>query len=189
MNELGIRIDLPAWAAEWERTARPFETDEARMRVAIDLARENVARKAGGPFGAALFEGRNGRIVAVGVNSVVRLTNSVLHAEMIVFMRAEARVGRYSLGSPDLPSYELYASCDPCAMCLGATLWAGVRRVVCAATREDAESLGFDEGPVFPESYEYLARRGVQVEHGLLRDTSREVLESYVRAGGVIYNQ
>lgn len=189
MNDVDIRIDLPAWAVEWERTTRPFETDEARMRVAIELARENVAREMGGPFGAALFEAGSGQIIAAGVNSVIRLTNSTLHAEMIAFMRAQARVGRHALGAPDLPPYELYASCDPCAMCLGATLWAGVRRVVCAATRDDAESLGFDEGPVFPESYEYLERRGIRVEHGLLREASRAVLESYRRRGGVIYNQ
>lgn len=188
MNEVDIRIDLPSWAAEWERTARRYETDEDRMRVAIELARENAAREAGGPFGAALFESGSGRVVAVGVNSVVRLTNSTLHAEMIAFMRAQARLGRYTLGAPELPPYTLYASCDPCAMCLGATLWAGVRRVICAATREDAEALGFDEGPVFPESYAYLERRGILVEHGLLRDASREVLESYRRGGGVIYN-
>ena len=189
MNEVQIRIDLPAWAVEWERTIRQFGSDEARMRVAIELARENVARETGGPFGAALFETESGRLVAVGVNSVVRLTNSTLHAEMIVFMRAQARVGRYTLGAPGLPPYALYASCDPCGMCLGATLWAGVRRVFCAATRDDAEALGFDEGPVFPESYEYLERRGILVEHGLLRDASKEVLESYRRGGGVIYSQ
>lgn len=188
MSEVEVRVDLPAWAAEWEQSDRRLESDEGRMQVAIELARENVAREAGGPFGAALFEMESGRVVAVGVNSVVRLTNSALHAEMVAFMRAEVRLGRYSLGGPGRPSYALYASCDPCAMCLGATLWAGIQRLVCAATREDAERLGFDEGPVFPESYAYLEQRGIEVKHGLLREASREVLESYRRRDGVIYS-
>lgn len=187
MNDVEIRVDLPHWAAERERTVPALETDAARMRVAIELARENVAQETGGPFGAALFEAESGRLVAVGVNSVVRLTNSTLHAEMIALMRAQARVGRYTLGGAREPRHVLYASCDPCAMCLGAAHGARVQRIVCAATRSDAEALGFDEGPVFPTSYEYLQRRGVRVERELLRDAAREVLESYRRSGGVIY--
>src|SRR5512139_1229812 len=165
-----IQVDLPAWAAAREEDGRRYATDEDRMRLAIELAAANVANATGGPFGAAIFESDSGRLVAVGVNSVVRLQNSVLHAEMVAFMRAQARVGAYSLAAPGQPSHALYTSCDPCAMCLGAALWAGVRRIVCAATRPDAVALQFDEGPVFPQSYEYLVRRGIEVVHGVLRD-------------------
>jgi tRNA(Arg) A34 adenosine deaminase TadA len=73
-------------------------------------------------------------------------------------------------------------------MCLGATLWSGVGRVVWAATREDANRIAFDEGPVFPSSYEYLRQRGIEFRGGLLRDEGRAVLERYQRAGGDIYN-
>lgn len=158
------------------------------MRVAIEVAGANVHHGTGGPFGAAIFESETGRLVALGVNSVVRLQNSALHAEMVAFMRAQSAVGAYSLSAPGLPSHTLYSSCDPCAMCLGASLWAGVKRIVCGATRLDAVALRFDEGPVFPESYDYLGTRGIEVVHGVLRDEARATLEQYRARGGVIYN-
>ena len=73
-------------------------------------------------------------------------------------------------------------------MCLGAILWSGVRRVICAATREDAMDVGFDEGPVFDESWRYLAERNVEVTHGLRRAEARAVLDHYVAKGGMLYN-
>lgn len=182
-------IDLPAWAAAREADdQRRYATDEDRMRVAIELAAANVSHGSGGPFGAAIFESVTGRLVSVGVNTVVRLRNSALHAEMVAFMRAQASIGAYSLRAAGQPSHTLYSSCDPCAMCLGAALWAGVTRIVCGATRQDAVALRFDEGPVFPESYEYLSRRGITVVHGVLREEARGVLEHYRARGGVIYN-
>ena len=145
-----LRIDLPAWAAAREEDPRRYASDEDRMRLAIEIASANVTNGTGGPFGAAIFESESGRLVALGVNTVVRLRNSVLHAEMVAFMRAQAKVGTYTLAAPGLPSHTLYSSCDPCAMCLGGALWAGVKRIVCGATRQDAVALRFDEGPVFP---------------------------------------
>jgi tRNA(Arg) A34 adenosine deaminase TadA len=183
-----LRIELPAWAAAREEDSRRYATDEDRMRVAIEIAAANVSHVTGGPFGAAIFETDSGRLVSLGVNSVVRLRNSALHAEMVAFMRAQSKVGAYSLAAPGQPSHTLYSSCDPCAMCLGAALWAGVKRVVCGATRQDAIALRFDEGPVFPESYEYLMNRGIDVVHGVLRDEARATLEQYRARGGVIYN-
>jgi tRNA(Arg) A34 adenosine deaminase TadA len=73
-------------------------------------------------------------------------------------------------------------------MCLGATLWSGVKRMVCGASREDAARLKFDEGPVFPESYRYLEERGIRVEHNVLRDEAKAVMERYRSRGGEIYN-
>jgi tRNA(Arg) A34 adenosine deaminase TadA len=183
-----LLIDLPAWAAAREEDVTLYATDEERMRVAIEVSAANVRAGTGGPFGAAIFESGSGRLVSLGVNSVVRLKNSVLHAEMVAFMRAQARLGTYSLAAPGRAQHTLYSSCDPCAMCLGAALWAGVRRIVCGATREDAVALRFDEGPVFPESYAYLARRGITIAHGVLRDEARAILEQYRARGGVIYN-
>lgn len=188
MTTRPLHIDLPAWARGREDPKRAYGTDEERMAVAVDLALSNVRAGTGGPFGAAIFEADSGRLVAVGVNSVVRLGSSVLHAEVVAFMRAQARVQGYSLAAPGLPAHALYSSCDPCAMCLGAALWAGVRRIVCGASRQDAVALRFDEGPVFPESYDYLRRRGIEVVHGVLRAEARAALELYRAGGGVIYN-
>lgn len=180
-------IEYPPWiddVVDWERR---YPTDEARMRLAIGLARENVARESGGPFGAAVFERASGRLVAVGTNSVLRTQNAVLHAEIVAFMMAQHRLGSFTL-SLDGREHELVTSCEPCAMCLGAVLWSGVKRVVSGATREDATRLQFDEGPVFPESYRYVEERGIELVHGVLREEARAVLESYVASGGVVYN-
>jgi tRNA(Arg) A34 adenosine deaminase TadA len=122
------------------------------------------------------------------MNSVVRLSNCTLHGEMVAFMMAQRVVGSFSLNAPGLPEHELFTSCEPCAMCLGATLWSGVRRLVCGAGRQDASRLDFEEGPVFPASYEYLEDRGIQVVRGLLRDEARAVLELYRAKDGKIYN-
>jgi tRNA(Arg) A34 adenosine deaminase TadA len=185
---LDLQVTLPEWvpaAVDWDR---PLPADEDRMRLAIALARENVAHRTGGPFGAAVFDERSGLPVAVGVNLVERLANAVLHAEVVALMLAQAAVGRFTLGSDDLPPYALVTSCDPCAMCLGATLWSGVRRLVCGAARDDAMGIGFEEGPVFAESYRYLTERGVRVTHGVLRQEAAAVMRAYHRAGRTIYN-
>ena len=170
---------------DWER---PYRSDEERMRLAVAVSRENVDRGSGGPFGAAVFERDTGRLVAVGMNSVVRLSNCTLHGEMVAFMMAQRRLDSFTLNAPHLPAHELHTSCEPCAMCLGATLWSGVRRVVYGAAREDAARLNFEEGPVFPESYRYLEERGIEIVRNVLRDEARAVLERYRAASGKIYN-
>ena len=183
-----LAIALPPWVSEVVEPERCYERDVDRMQLAVTLARENVARKTGGPFGAVVFDADRGTVVAVGVNSVTRLANSVLHAEVVAIMLAHHRVGSFSLAATGLARHELVTSCEPCAMCLGATLWSGVRRLVCGAAREDATALGFDEGPVFPQSYEYLPARGITVARDVLREEARAVLERYLRDGGPIYN-
>jgi tRNA(Arg) A34 adenosine deaminase TadA len=157
------------------------------MRLAISLARENVLREAGGPFGAAVFDRGTRQLVSVGTNGVLRAQNAILHAEIVAFMMGQRRVGSFTLAI-DGREHELVTSCEPCAMCLGAVLWSGVTRVVCGATREDATRLNFEEGPVFPESYRYVQERGIELVHGVLREEAREVLETYVARGGVVYN-
>src|SRR5690349_7251446 len=183
-----VHVDYPAWVADVVAWDTRYRTDEERMRLAIRLSRENVEHETGGPFGAAIFERESGRLVAVGMNSVVRLHNCTLHGEMVAFMMAQRRLGSFTLNAPHLPTHELVTSCEPCAMCLGATLWSGVRRVVYGATREDAARLHFDEGPVFPESYHYLEERGITIVRNLLRDEAVAVLEQYQAQSGTIYN-
>jgi tRNA(Arg) A34 adenosine deaminase TadA len=182
-----LTITLPGWLNERLTAPIRLQGDEDRMRFVIDLARENVARGTGGPFAAAVFRSGDGVLVAAGVNSVTRLNNAVLHAEVVALMFAQARVGSYTLRAADA-AYDLVTSCEPCAMCLGAILWSGVQRLVCGATRDDAERVGFDEGPVFPESYAYLEQRGIMVVRQVLRAEAAEVLDWYLRSGGVVYN-
>lgn len=183
-----VLVEYPIWVDLVVDWVRPYQTDEDRMRVAVTVSRENVERGSGGPFGAAVFESESGRLVSVGMNSVVRLNNCTLHAEMVAFMMAQQQVGSFTLKSLTLPAHELYSSCEPCAMCLGATLWSGVRRVVYGANRDDASRLNFDEGPVFPESYRYLEDRGLTITREVLRAEAKAVLESYRAGRGEIYN-
>jgi tRNA(Arg) A34 adenosine deaminase TadA len=183
-----LDIALPDWlppAVPWDR---PHATADERMRLAIRLAEENVRHGTGGPFGAVVFDLATHRPVAAGVNLVERTANAVLHAEIVALMFAHAAIGRYSLHADDLPPHALATSCEPCAMCLGALLWSGVRVLECGASREDAIRLGFDEGPVFPASYTYLEERGIRIVHGVLRTDAAAVLEAYRQGGGVIYN-
>ena len=74
-------------------------------------------------------------------------------------------------------------------MCLGATLWSGIHRLIYGASGDDVRNLGFDEGPVFPESHDYLAARGVTIEGGLLRAEACRVLERYRELQGPLYNR
>lgn len=183
-----IAITPPDWLttfADWEKS---LESDEDRMRLAIALSRENVDRGTGGPFGALIVESETGKIVAAGTNSVARLNNCTLHGEMIAIMAAQQRLRSFSLAAPGMPSHDLVTSCEPCAMCLGATLWSGVKRVISGAAREDATRLRFEEGPVFPQSYAYLEARGLSFTRNVLREEARAVLEQYRARGGLIYN-
>lgn len=186
MNLPEIRISLPDWTAQMVDWDRRYENDLEAMELAIALSRENIAQ-GGGPFGAVIIESGNRRLVSIGINMVVPLNNSLLHAETVAIMMAQAVRGSYTLGGSN-SEYTLYSSCAPCAMCIGATLWSGVRRLVYGALREDAERIGFDEGPVFPESYSYLESRGIGIVPGMLRREACQVLERYAASGAVIYN-
>jgi tRNA(Arg) A34 adenosine deaminase TadA len=183
-----VLITWPEWIHETITFGTRYTTNDERMRLAIELSRQNVLRGTGGPFGAAIFERSTGSLLSVGVNSVVRLNNSTLHGEMVAIMMAQHRIASYTLAGSPQTSYELVSSCDPCAMCLGAVLWSGVSRLVTGADRDDATALSFEEGPVFPQSYAYLEARGVTVARGVLRQEAAAVLELYRRKGGQIYN-
>jgi len=183
-----VLVTCPDWIEDVVTWDIVYRSDEDKMRLAIELARQNVVRATGGPFGAAIFEQSTGALLSVGVNSVVRLNNSAVHAEMLAIMMAEQYVGSYTLSGSAAASYEIVSSCDPCAMCLGAILWSGLRRMVTGADRGDASALSFDEGPVFPQSYTYLEERGISITRGMLRADAADVLELYRRQGGQIYN-
>lgn len=185
---LEIRVTLPVWVGEFLGRQPDCSCDEEKMRLAIELARENVIRETGGPFGAVLFQEPGAELVAVGVNSVERLNNAIAHAEILAIMFAERGRGSYSLRASAGRELVLYTTCEPCAMCLGAILWSGLSRVVCAAGRRDALDLGFEEGPVFPESYRYLEDRGIKIVRGLLAAEARKVLRLYRERGAPVYN-
>lgn len=186
-HPLSIAIALPDWFPAW-LAAQPdcLETPEQRMRAAIDLARRNVEAGTGGPFGALVTHLDNGRIIAAGVNRVEPDTCSSAHAEIVALSLAQARLGRWNLNTGS--GAELTTSCEPCAMCLGAIPWSGVRRVLCGATKRDAEVTGFDEGERIDDWIGMLERRGIEVRTGILQPEAAAVLTDYQRRGNTIYS-
>jgi tRNA(Arg) A34 adenosine deaminase TadA len=179
---------LPEWLIEYENTlaGKHFSNlnDENKMEVAIEISRQNILRKTGGPFGCAIFKnnGQYSTLISVGSNLVTSCKNCTLHGEMTAIQIGQKRLQTFSFSSERC---ELFTSCAPCAMCIGAILWSGVSKVVCAAEKNDAEAIGFKEGPVFDESYKYLNESGIEVKHGVMRDKAVDILNLY---DGAIYN-
>ena len=178
-----LTIELPAWVDAFVAGfGGSLEDDQGRMRLAIALSRQNLAH-GGGPFGAAVFAGS--RVLGAAVNWVLPSGLSIAHAEILALMRAESRYG-LGANSP-LGPWTLVTSTEPCCQCFGALIWAGVTHVVCGATTEDAESIGFDEGPKPKEWVQALQKRGITVARGVQRDKARRVLQEYKARGGTIY--
>lgn len=157
------------------------------MRFVVSLARENVRRETGGPFGAAVFSA-DGRLVASGVNLVVLYNCSILHAEIVAIALAQKELGSYDMSDGGRIEHELVTSAEPCAMCFGAIPWSGVTRLVCGARDEDARAVGFDEGTKPPNWQEALEERGVEVLRDVLRKEAVDVYTLYAKNGGRIYN-
>ena len=122
------------------------DSDARWIAIAIELASENVAN-AGGPFGAIIV--RDGVILGEGQNRVTANLDPTAHAEVVAIRAACQNIGDFSLNGATL-----YTSCEPCPLCLSASLWARVDRIVFAADRNDAARGGFDDR----EFYELFAR-------------------------------
>jgi tRNA(Arg) A34 adenosine deaminase TadA len=158
------------------------------MAFVIELARHNVANETGGPFGAAVFDLGSGRVLAAGVNVVVPAQCSSAHAEVVALSLAQKALNSHDLGAAGLPACELVTSTEPCAMCLGALVWSGVRSMVCGARDADARALGFDEGPKPADWQTELLNRGIEVSTDVHRVEAADVLRDYVAAGRPVYN-
>lgn len=189
MRKTRIIVELPEWVESFlARRREKLDSAEARMRLALELANRNIDHQTGGPFGAAIFEADTWRIVGVGVNLVETSNCSILHAEMVAIAMAQQAVGSYDLAAGGRARHELATSTEPCAMCLGAIPWSGVRRVLCGARGEDACEIGFDEGAKPTDWVGELNKRGIEVGRDILRDEARAVLRRYAEKGGTIYN-
>ncbi len=179
-----LRLALPGLVAD-HLDGGPRPVLEARMGLVLDLVRANVAA-GGGPFAAALFEVADGSLVSAGVNMVVASHMPVAHAEVLAIALAGARLGTFDLSARG--PIELVTSCEPCAMCLGALPWAGVRRLVSGARDVDARRAGFDEGDKPADWARKLRRRGIEVIGDVAREEAAGLLRAYVDTGGLIYN-
>jgi tRNA(Arg) A34 adenosine deaminase TadA len=183
MLPLQIHLTLPPWIGDVADASRPYESDEARVGLAIELSRQNVDRGGGGPFGAAIFDQRSGRLLAVGVNRVLPQSCSVAHAEMMVIMIAQQRLSRHRLNE-DGGHYVLATSSQPCCQCYGACVWAGIDELLIGARSDDVEELTeFDEGPLPSDWIGELERRQIVVRRDILREQARKVLADYGAIG------
>lgn len=186
-----VHLTLPAWVHEAVDTSRAYCLDEDKVALAIELSGRNVEACTGGPFGAVVFDPAD-RIIAVGVNRVLPHACSVAHAEMMAYMLAQqctqrARLNLDEAGFPIGP-ITLASSSQPCCQCYGATIWAGIDRLLIGARAQDVMELTeFDEGPLPADWIGELERRGIAVTRDVHRDAARQVLRAYGELGGAAY--
>ena len=141
---------------------------EELMRVAIALSIENVRTGRGGPFAAVVA--KDGALIGRGVNLVTATNDPTAHAE-----DSAIRAACQALGSFHLTGCELYTTCEPCPMCLGAIYWARLARYYYGNTRSDAARIGFDDSLIYQELSRLPEERGI----GGIRLLSREAVEAF----------
>ena len=112
------------------------------MKIAKELANENVQTNAGGPFGACIV--KNGKIIGKGSNHVLANNDPTAHAEVMAIRDACKNINSY-----DLSDCELYTSCYPCPMCLAAIIWANIKKVYYGNTKKDAAEIGFRDDFIY----------------------------------------
>jgi guanine deaminase len=151
-------------------------TDREFLRRAIRLAREHMLAGHGGPFGAVIA--RDGEIIGEGWNQVTTSKDPTAHAEVVAIRAATARAGTWML-----PGAVLYASCEPCPMCLAAAWWARVERIVFASSRDDAASAGFDDSAIYQEICRPLSERVLPISQDL-RDEGQRVFDAWSEMEG-----
>jgi len=143
------------------------EKDHEFMRMAIRLADESV-KKGGGPFGAVIV--KDGEVIAAESNSVTLKNDPTAHAEISAIRAACAKLGTF-----DLKGCDIYTSCEPCPMCLGAIYWAHIDRIFFGNTRKDAARILFDDDFIYQELVKDIQHRQTPIIP-LLRD---EALHSF----------
>jgi guanine deaminase len=128
--------------------------DNPFMARAIQLSLDNVLSGKGGPFGAVIV--KNGEIVAEGVNRVTAINDPTAHAEVVAIREACAKLRAF-----ELTGCEIYTSCEPCPMCLGAIYWARLARVYFGNLASDASKIGFDDSFIYREIAQVLRKRSI----------------------------
>ena len=145
--------------------------NEQFMREAIRISIEKMRDGLGGPFGAVVV--KENRINARGWNQVTSANDPTAHAEIVALREACRQLGDFRL-----PGCELYSSCEPCPMCLGAIYWARVDRLFFAATRQDAAEAGFDDEWLYREIPLPVAQRRLPTRQ-LLREASLDAFDQW----------
>jgi len=145
--------------------------NERFLREAIRLGQEPSASGRFGPFGAVVV--RDGEVVGRGHNRVTADLDPTAHAEIVAIRDACRRLGTFSLAG-----CEMYASCEPCPMCLAAIYWARLDRLYYAATRQDAANAGFDDALIYAELARPPGQRSIPAVQ-ILRDEAVPVLQAW----------
>ncbi|MDI9395305.1 MAG: nucleoside deaminase [Euryarchaeota archaeon] len=146
------------------------EKDTLFIKRAIELSLESVKR-GGGPFGAVIT--KNGEVVSESSNQVTLLNDPTAHAEISAIREAARKLNTF-----DLSGCEIYASCEPCPMCLGAIYWARIDRVFFANTRVDAGNIGFDDSFIYEEISRPIGERKIKFKQ-LLREEALEAFRDW----------
>ncbi len=146
---------------------------EEFMRRAIALALENVRSGQGGPFGALVV--KDGRVLAEGVNRVTATNDPTAHSEIVAIREACRALKHFQLTGCDL-----YTTCEPCPMCLGAIYWARPARVFYACVAADAAAAGFDDAVIYEELRGPLSERRLPMKQ-LLREEALEIFSQWKR--------
>ena len=183
-----INLKFPDWLEPFSQNYVASQCLSEKMQFVISASRKNIEQGTGGPFAAAIFEIESGALVSLGVNLVTTQGLSMLHAEMVAISIAQKKLDNYDLGGKSMPSHELLTSTEPCAMCLGAIPWSGVRHIAAAAHDKDARVIGFEEGPKPDDWVKELELRGIKVSTDVESESARQVLRFYSNRGGGIYN-
>jgi len=136
------------------------------MARAIELATENVRTGRGGPFAAVVV--KDGRIIAEGANRVTSSNDPTAHAEIVAIREACRALGNFQLAGCDV-----YTTCEPCPMCLGAIYWARPARVFYAATAADAARFGFDDSFISRELQRPIAEREIPMKQMMREEALR----------------
>lgn len=185
----GFSATLPDWVLPFvQGYDAPTSTAQERMALVHALADRNHVAGNGGPFAAVVADPVTGEIVSVGVNVVLSSGLSSAHAEITAISLAQVAMASWDLAAAR-PGLELVVNWRPCAMCFGAVLWSGVRRLVVAGDGPDLERLtGFDEGPVVSDWAEQLQVRGIEVDRDVLREGAIATYSAYGQSQSLVYN-
>jgi len=150
------------------------------MQLAIDLAKENVKKGFGGPFGAVIV--KNGEVIAQAANSVTSTNDPTAHAEVNVIRQACKKLNTFNLSG-----CEIYASCEPCPMCLSAIYWAHIDKVYVAATKKDAAEAGFDDEFIYKELDLPENKRQLRTSELLMEEGQKPFIEWKQKADKITY--
>jgi guanine deaminase len=168
-------LDGRLWTVDFLYLQVMTDSQKNFMRQAIQLAKEGMLSGQGGPFGCVIV--KDGKIVGQGSNRVLTTQDPTAHAEVVAIREACKNLNHFQLDG-----CELYASCEPCPMCLGAIYWARPDQVFFACTKEDAAAIGFDDEFIYREIENLPSKRKIPMIP-LLREESLEAFELWKEKG------